>query len=97
VAAAWSERRSAIAPFILGGNVMRAYVQTSGLLFGLIAIGHLYRVFRHWPADLAGHVVPLWLSWIGLVLAGGLSLWALRLLRGMRSPAYTLGRSRAWE
>jgi hypothetical protein len=66
---------------------MKAYVQTSGLLFGLIAIGHLYRVFRHWPADLAGHVVPLWLSWIGLVLAGGLSLWALRLLRGMRSPA----------
>jgi len=66
---------------------MRAYVQTSGVLFGLIAAGHFLRVFRQWPADLAGHAVPLWFSWLGLVLAGGLSLWALRLLRGMRSPA----------
>jgi hypothetical protein len=50
---------------------MRAYLQTSGVLFGLIAVGHLYRVFRHWPADLAGHVVPLWFSWLGLVLSWG--------------------------
>ena len=66
---------------------MRAYLQTSGVLFGLIAVGHLFRVFLQWPANLAGHVVPLWMSWIGFVLAGTLSLWALRLLRGMRSPA----------
>lgn len=60
---------------------MRAYLQISGILFGIIAAGHLYRLYRHWPVDLAGHVIPLWVSWLGLVLAGGLSFWAFRLMR----------------
>jgi hypothetical protein len=62
---------------------MRAYLQISGALFGLIALAHLLRLFRHWPIDLAGHMVPMWASGLGLVLAGGLSIWALRLMRAM--------------
>jgi hypothetical protein len=58
---------------------MRAYLQISGGLFGLIALAHLLRLVRHWEIDLAGHMVPMWASWLGLVLAGGLSIWALRL------------------
>jgi hypothetical protein len=60
---------------------MRGYLQISGTLFGLIAVGHLLRLFRHWEVDLAGYVVPVWASWIGLALAGGLSIWALHLTR----------------
>lgn len=60
---------------------MRAYLQISSTLFGLIALTHLLRLFRHWPIELAGNTLPLWASWLGLVLAGGLSVWALRLLR----------------
>jgi hypothetical protein len=66
---------------------MRTYLQISGTLFGLIALGHLLRLFRHWPVDLAGHIVPLWASWVGLALAGGLSVWALRLMRAMPRAA----------
>jgi hypothetical protein len=62
---------------------MRAYLQISGTLFGLIALAHLLRLLRHWPINLLGHTVPLWVSWLGLVLAGGLSIWAWRLLRAM--------------
>ena len=62
---------------------MRAYLQVSGVLFGLIALGHLLRLWRHWPVDLAGHTVPLWASWLGLVMTGALSIWAVRLMRGM--------------
>jgi hypothetical protein len=62
---------------------MRAYLQISGALFGFIALAHLVRLFRHWPIDLGGHMVPMWASWLGLVLAGGLSIWALRLTRAM--------------
>lgn len=62
---------------------MRAYLQISGALFGLIALAHLLRLFRHWPVDLAGHAVPLWASLVGLIVAGGLSIWALRLTRAM--------------
>ena len=60
---------------------MRAYLQISGGLFGVIALAHLLRLFRQWPVELAGNPLPLWASWAGLVLAGGLSVWALRLLR----------------
>ena len=60
---------------------MRAYLQISGALFGLIALAHLLRVVRHWPIDLAGHMVPLGASWLGLLLAAGLSIWAFRLVR----------------
>ncbi len=62
---------------------MRAYLQISGALFGIIALAHLIRLFRHWPIDLAGYMVPIGASWLGLVLAGGLSIWALRLMRAM--------------
>jgi len=62
---------------------MRAYLQTSGAVFGIIAVAHLLRLLRHWPVDLAGQVVPLSASWLGLVLSGALSLWALRLIRGI--------------
>ena len=62
---------------------MRAYLQISGALFGVIAVAHLVRLFRHWPIDLAGYMVPTWVSWLGFVLAGGLSIWALRLLRAV--------------
>ena len=61
---------------------MRAYLQISGALFGIIALAHLLRLVRHWPIDIGGHMVPLGLSWLGLLLAGGLSVWAVRLLRG---------------
>jgi hypothetical protein len=67
----------------LEGVIMRAYLQISGTLFGLLAMAHLLRLFRHWPIDLAGHMVPLWVSWLGLLLAGGLSIWALRLIRAV--------------
>lgn len=60
---------------------MRAYLQISGALFGLIALAHGHRLLRHWPVDLAGHMVPMWASWLGLLLAGGLSIWAFRLVR----------------
>jgi len=66
---------------------MRAYMQISGALFGIIALAHLLRLMRHWPIDLAGYMVPLWVSWLGLLLAGVLSIWALRLVRGMSHVA----------
>jgi hypothetical protein len=61
---------------------MRAYLLISGALFGIITLAHVHRLVRHWPIDIAGHMVPLSVSWLGLLLAGGLSVWALRLLRG---------------
>jgi len=62
---------------------MRPYLQISGALFGLIALAHLFRLFRHWPVEIAGYPIPLWASWLGLLITAGLSISALRLLRAM--------------
>jgi hypothetical protein len=61
---------------------MRSYLRISSALFGLIALAHLLRLLRHWPAVIAGHPVPGWVSMVALVVTATLSIWALRLLPG---------------
>lgn len=61
---------------------MRSYLRISSALFGLIALAHLLRLLRHWPAVIAGQPVPAWISIVALVVTATLSIWALRLLAG---------------
>ena len=60
---------------------MRAYLLVSGTLFAIIGILHLTRLLAHWPALIAGWTVPVWVSAVGFLGAGGLGLWAARLAR----------------
>ncbi len=60
---------------------MQTYLRVSSALFGLIALGHLLRLVRHWSVEIAGGPVPTWISLVALVVAAGLCLWGLRLLR----------------
>ena len=47
------------------------------LVFALVAFLHLLRLIFGWEASFNGAVVPVWLSAVGLVVAGGLAagLW----------------------
>ena len=63
-----------------GDNGMRAYIQISGVVFGVIALLHIVRLFLDWPAQIAGWAVPLWISWIAIFAAGALCIWAFRLV-----------------
>jgi len=64
---------------------MQPYLRVSATVFGLIALGHLLRLLRHWPAEIAGWIVPALISILGLVIGGCLTFWALRLLRALRA------------
>ena len=68
---------------------MRTYVQVSGTLFGLFALGHLVRVIRHWPLLIAGYPLPVLASIVVLLVMGFMAFWAWRLLSqpGVSSPA----------
>jgi len=55
---------------------MRAYVMTTGVLFGLIAVAHVWRVVEE-GAGLAADPFFILLT----VAAAALSLWAWRLIR----------------
>ena len=58
---------------------MKAYLITTGIVFALITVAHVLRVFAEGPR-LAKDPLFLFLT----LLAAGLSVWAWRLLR--RSP-----------
>jgi hypothetical protein len=55
---------------------MKTYVITTGILFGLITLAHLWRIIDEWPRQATD-------AWYLLltVAAAALSLWAWRLLR----------------
>jgi membrane protein implicated in regulation of membrane protease activity len=46
----------------------RAYAVTSGLVFLLIATGHVLRLAFGWKAIIAGQPIPAWVSWIAFVV-----------------------------
>lgn len=60
---------------------MRTYVQITGIIFGVVTLGHVLRLVMGWPIQLAGWVIPMWLSWLGILFAGTLCAWAFRLVR----------------
>jgi hypothetical protein len=55
---------------------MRAYVMTTGTIFGLIALAHVWRIFAE-RRELVTDPVFLLLT----LAAMGLCIWAVRLLR----------------
>lgn len=54
------------------------YVVVSGAIFGLIAVVHAARALYQWPVLVAGEDIPLWVSWLAVVISGGLCAWAFR-------------------
>jgi hypothetical protein len=66
---------------------MRAYLIVSRTLFALIALFHLARMLTHWSAVIGGWAAPLWVSGLGFVLAGALSVWGAQLSRRLPREA----------
>lgn len=61
---------------------MKPFITIAVVLFTLIAILHLLRLFAGWEITVVGFVIPVWWSVIGLVIAGGLALMLWREARG---------------
>jgi len=55
-----------------------AYRTTSGVIFGLIAAVQGIRIARQLPVQVRSTSIPMGVSWIAVVVAGGLCAWALR-------------------
>ena len=59
----------------------QTYELIAGLLFSLIALGHLLRIVLGWEAVFNGQPVPMWPSWLALLLGGFLGIQGIRLSR----------------
>jgi hypothetical protein len=51
------------------------YAVISALIFAVVAIGHLIRLLNRWTVQLGPFSVPMWVSWVGLLIAVLLSIW----------------------
>lgn len=57
----------------------RAFNATAGVVFLAVAALHALRVFQGWHVSVGEWIVPMWVSWAGLALAGFLAYTAFRL------------------
>jgi len=64
---------------------MKAYLITTGVLFGLIAVMHILRAIAEWRLLSTDPGYFLGMGTLGIV-AVGLSVWAWRLLRLQTRP-----------
>jgi hypothetical protein len=56
----------------------KAYNTVTAVLFLVVALLHLLRIILDWPAQIGGFSIPLWASWLALVVAGALSYLGFR-------------------
>ena len=51
------------------------YVILASWIFAFVALAHLARLAMRWPVVVGTHRVPMFISWIGLVVTGALAAW----------------------
>jgi hypothetical protein len=55
------------------------YTLITALIFALVAILHVWRIFKGWTVQIGPHSVSMTVSWVGLVVAGLLAIWGFSL------------------
>ena len=43
------------------------------IIFAVVALLHMARIVMNWPVVIGGWSVPMWVSWIALIVAGSLA------------------------
>ena len=57
----------------------RTYNAVTGALFLIVALLHLLRIVFGWSAVIGGLAIPIWASWLALVVTGALAYFGFRL------------------
>ncbi len=60
---------------------MKAYLATTGMLFALLAVLHVWRIVVEWNG-LSREIWSLGTIVAGIIVSAGLAIWALRLVLG---------------
>ena len=68
----------------------RPFTTVAVVLFALMALAHLFRLFWGWEVTVNGMFVPKWVSWPGLVITAWLALMICRILKVMRGEEQRL-------
>ena len=57
----------------------KAYLLATASIFSVVGLLHLARIVFGCSAVIGDWTVPMWLSWIGVVVTGGLAYFGFRL------------------
>jgi uncharacterized membrane protein YecN with MAPEG domain len=60
-------------------NSQRTGLRVAAVIFGLVALAHVWRLYKHANITFGKHVVPLEVSWVALIVAAVLCIWMWRL------------------
>jgi hypothetical protein len=71
--------------------IPRTYSLIAGIIFSLVALLHALRL-RGWHVVIGDLSVPVWVSWLGLVIAGYLTYQGFQLSRRIRSDLKVFGK-----
>jgi hypothetical protein len=52
---------------------LKTFCAVTGIIFAVVALIHLVRIFMVWQVTIDGWSVPMWVSWVGLVVTGCLA------------------------
>ncbi len=54
------------------------YFFATSLVFLAVTIVHTLRLINHWEAQINGFLVPMWVSWVTVIVAGLLAFEGFR-------------------
>ena len=59
----------------------KTFSLVAGMIFLVVALMHVLRLTLGWHAIIASRTVPMWVSWVALLIAGLLAYEGFRLSR----------------
>ena len=59
----------------------QTFFLVAGIFFSLASLLHLLRILYSLPVIVGGFEIPLWFSYIAVILLGFLSFWAFKFLK----------------
>jgi len=54
------------------------YLTVSGLVFTIVAALQAARAAMQTPVQIGATVIPIWASWVVMIVTGALAVWAFR-------------------
>lgn len=57
---------------------MKPFTTLAIAIFTIVAVVHLLRILMGWEVVIQGTVMPMWASYVGLIIASGLAIMLWR-------------------
>lgn len=56
----------------------KPFTMIAALVFFAMALVHVYRIFTHFQVVMGSHVIPMWISYFGIVIPALIAIMLLR-------------------